>query len=274
MRIVLRTSKWAVWARRLGSLAVPLTVLPVLMHREGFLDSANFLVVALAACAVAGLAVLVSLIALVRLWQTGDRGWDRALSGLVLALACAAPFAWYGYLAWHYPVVTDMATAPRNQLPLIFEPDTAAMPPPRMLPPDEQGRRFPNAATRSYPLDPVQLFALAERLVQSRGWEIRLRREPGGPDGAGRLNARILTLPGWREEAVLRVFPAPEGAAVDMRSASIGAPHDFGSNGNRISEFMVALDNEVTTFLRDNPGIDEPIPMEAEPSPDVESESG
>lgn len=272
MRILIRTSKWAILARRLGSLAVPLTVIPVLMHREGFIDSALFLVVALFACAVACAAVLVSLAALARLWHTGDQGWGRALGGLFLGLLCLVPFAYYGSLALTNPQVTDIATTTRGNLPLIFEPDTAAMPAPHVLTPSEQQAFFPNATTRTYPIDPFQLFALAAHLAEGQGWDIRLRREPGIGGEPGRLNARIVTVPGWREEAVLRVSAISGGAAVDMRSASIGAIHDLGSNGNRISEFLVALDNEVTAFLRDNSNLNQPEPAEAEePAPEVET---
>lgn len=272
MRILIRTSKWAVWARRLGSLAVPLAIVPVLMHRQQILDSSLFLVVALFACAVAALAVIVSLIALVRLWYTGDQGWARALVGLLLGLVCLAPFAWYGSLALRYPVVTDIATAPRGDLPLLFEPDTALMPPAKVPSPDEQQRYFPNATTRTYPLDPFQLFAIVEHMVEVQGWDIRLRREPAIDGDPGRINARITTLVGWREEAVLRVSAIAGGAAVDMRSASIGAQHDLGSNGKRIEDFLVALDGEVTAFLRDNPNINQPVPVEAEePAPEVQT---
>lgn len=275
MRILIRTSKWAIWARRLGSLAVPLTIVPVLMHRERFLDSAAFLVVALFACAVAALAVLAALVALVRLWYTGDQGWGRALAGLFLGVFCLAPFAWYGSLALRYPIVTDIATAPRGELPLLFEPDTASMPPPQVLTPEQQQAYFPNATTRTYPLDPLQLFAIVEHLAEEQGWEIRQRREPDINGEPGRLNARIVTLLGWREEAVLRVSAVAEGAAVDMRSASIGALHDLGSNGERISDFLVALDNEVTAFLRDNPNINQPdVPEAEEPAPEVETGNG
>nr|WP_269468110.1 DUF1499 domain-containing protein [Devosia ureilytica] len=272
---MIRTSKWAVLARRLGGLAVPLTLVPVIMHRERFLDSSAFLTVALFACLVAGLAVLAALVALVRLWYTGDQGWGRALAGLFLGLLCLAPFAYYGSLALRYPIVTDIATAPRGQLPLIFEPDTANMPPPRLLTADEQQRYFPNATTRSYPLDPLQLFALVEHLVQEQGWDIRQRREPGPGNAPGGINARVLTLVGWREEAVLRVSAVANGAAVDMRSASIGALHDLGSNGERISDFLVALDNKVTAFLRDNPNINQPSAAAPdEPAPAVETGNG
>ncbi|QYO77453.1 DUF1499 domain-containing protein [Devosia salina] len=275
MRILIRTSKWAVLARRLGGLAVPLAIVPVIMHRERYLDSGVFLVVALFACAVAALAVVSALIALARLWQTGDQGWGRALAGLVLGLLCLSPFAYYGSLALRYPIVTDIATAPRTDLPLVFEPDTATMAPPRLLTPEEQQRFFPNATTRTYPLDALQLFAIVEHMVEAQGWDIRQRREPGPGGEPGRLNARIMTLLGWREEAVFRVAPAAGGAAVDMRSASIGALHDLGSNGLRISAFLVALDDEVTAFLRDNPNINQPVPAEPDvPAPEVETGNG
>ncbi len=273
MRIKIRTSKWAIWARRLGSVAIPLVVLPVLMHREGFIDAAAFLVLILFAGAIAALAVLVSLGALVRLWFSGDQGWARALVGLFLGLVCLAPFGWYGALSLRYPPVNDLATAPRSVLPLIFEPDTAAMPPPRLLLPEQQETVFPNAATRGYPLDVIQIFALVDHLVTANGWEVRRRIEPLNALAEGRINARILTLPGWREEVVLLIRPTAQGGRVDMRSASIGAPVDFGSNGNRISDFLVALDDEVTALLRDNPSINEPAPAE-EDVPDVDTGNG
>ena len=102
MRVLIKTSKWAIWARRFGRLAVPLVVLPLLLHHLGAIDSPSFFAAALAAAAVAGLAVLVGLIALARLWYSGDQGWGRALSGLFLGLVCLLPFAWYGALAWRW----------------------------------------------------------------------------------------------------------------------------------------------------------------------------
>lgn len=273
MRILIRTSKTALWARRLGRLAVPLVILPVAMHHLGLIDSPSFFIVAMVALGLCLFTVLLAVLALVRLWFSGDRGWDKALAGLFLGLLCLAPFAWYGCYAWRYPPVTDIATVPRGELPLLFLPDTAKMPPPKLISADEQARIFPNAATRTYPLDVVSLFGVVERLAENEGWDIRLLRPPGADSATGRINARITTIPGWREEAVLRVAATPTGAKVDMRSASINAPHDFGSNGTRIERFMVNLDNEVTTLLRDNPNVNQSTPEEDdEPAPSVEGE--
>ena len=272
MRILIRTSKWATAARRLGWLSLPLTLVPVLMHREGFLDSRTFLVVAGFACLMALLAVLTAFIALARLWHTGDQGWNRALTGLFLGFLCLLPFAWYGSLALRHPQVTDISTVPRGELPLTFEPDTATMPPSRMLSPEEQALYFPNATTRTYPLEAFQLFAIVQHVVEEQGWDVRQSVEPDIDGTPGRINARIVTIPGWREEAVLRVTPTPGGGVVDMRSASIGAPHDLGSNGERISAFLALLDDQVTAFLRDNPNTNQPTPTELEePAPEVET---
>lgn len=273
MRILIRTSKTAIWARRIGRIAIPLIILPVGMHHLGLIDSPSFFIVAMLALATSALAAIVGFLALIRLWFSGDQGWGMALSGLFLGLICLVPFAYYGYYAWRYPPVTDIATVPRGELPLLFLPDTANMPPPKLVTPDEQARIFPNATTRTYPFDVVSLFGIVKRLAENEGWDIRLLREPSLDGTPGRINARITTIPGWREEVVFRVSPTPTSAKVDMRSASINAPHDFGSNGTRIERFMVNLDNEVTTLIRDNPNVNQPTTEEDdEPAPSVEGE--
>jgi len=251
-------------ARRLGSVAVPLVVISVLLHHLRLITSDLFLVAAIAAGIVALLAVVVSVIALVRLWQSGDQGWGRALIGLFFGTVSLLPYAWYGNLALTYPAVTDIATTDRGLMPLVFDPGMQAMPPPRLLSTEEMARTFPNVETRTYPLGALPTFGVVEALVAERGWAVRLVQPPGTDIAPGRLNARIVTLPGWREEAVIRVSGGATESVVDMRSASLNALHDFGSNGNRIEEFLAALDDAVTTLLRDNPNANQPIEDVAE----------
>ncbi|KRA55935.1 hypothetical protein ASD80_01250 [Devosia sp. Root635] len=248
-------------ARRLGSVAVPLVVISVLLHWFRLITSDLFLVAALAAGLVALLAVLAALIALARLWQTGDQGWGRALAGLLFGTLSLLPFAWYGSLMLTYPPVTDIATTDRSLLPLVFEPGMQAMPAPKMLSAETMAAVFPNAETRTYPLGLVPTFGLVRALVAGNGWEIRLLREPTAGFDPGQVNAQIVTLPGWREEVVIRVTGTLTNSTVDMRSASLNALHDFGSNGSRIEEFLAALDDAVTGLLRDNPNAN--VPLEA-----------
>ncbi|WP_172122635.1 DUF1499 domain-containing protein [Devosia sp. 919] len=272
MRILIRTSKTAIWARWLGGLAVPVLVIPVVMHRLRWLTGDLFLVAMVLACIIAVLAVGTAIVALARLWQSGDQGWNRALGGLVMGLLCLAPFAWYGNLALTYPPVTDIATIERGAMPLVFEPGTAAMPPPRTLTREQIAALFPNVETREYPLTPEQAYEVVLRQVTSLGWDLRLQRPPLGSE-PGRINAQIMTWPGWREEAVFRIEAGPEGSRVDMRSASLHAFHDFGSNGTRIETFLSALDDEVTVLLRDNPSTTQPVDAEAEETGESETDA-
>lgn len=265
MRILIRTSKWAIWARRLASLVLPLVVITVALHWQRLITSDVFLVAAIVVGAIAVITLLVSLIALARLWHTGDQGWGRALLGLLVSLLCLVPYGWYGALALQYPAVTDMATTERGQLPLLFEPGMETMPTPRVLDAVRQKAVFPNVAPRTYPLAPAQTFALVNRMVDERGWTVLLSDAPVDT-APGRITAQATTLLGWREEIVLRVMADPEGSRVDMRSASINAVHDFGSNGGRIEEFLVALDTEMTTLLRDNPLVTTPLEADDEPA--------
>lgn len=251
-------------------MAVPLVVVSVLLHRFRLITSDLFLVAALVAGLVALLAVATSLMALARLWQTGDQGWGRALAGLLFGALSLLPFAWYGNLMLRYPPVTDISTADRGPMSLVFEPGTQAMPAPKMLTATELAATFPNVETRTYPLGLVPTFGLVEGLVAANGWDIRLLREPGAGSDTGQLNAQIVTLPGWREEVVVRVRGNLDSSVVDMRSASLNALHDFGSNGNRIEDFLATLDDAVTTLLRDNPNAN--LPVEVEPEAPVVTE--
>lgn len=246
---------------------MPLVVISVLLHRFRLVGGELFLAAAALAGLVALAAVLTGLGALVRLWQTGDQGWSKALLGLALGLLCLLPFVYHGALAAQYPAVTDIATTDRALLPLVFEPGTTAMPPPKMLAAADQEIIFPNVATRSYPLGQTQTFGLVRQQIEDYGWDIRFQREPA-QGTAGQINAQVVTLAGWREEAVLRVTGDRVSATVDMRSVSLNAPHDFGSNGKRIESFLMALDQAVTTLLLENPDANNPVP--AEPEGEVE----
>ena len=110
MRILIRTSKWAIWARRLGSLALPVTIVPVFLHREQMISSGDFAVTEAVAAGIAALAVFLALGAFARLWVTGDRGWGRAASGLLFGIVCLLPFAWLGYEAFRYPMTNEVTT--------------------------------------------------------------------------------------------------------------------------------------------------------------------
>lgn len=246
MRILIRTSKTAIWARRLASLSLPLAIVPVLLHRQAAIDSDRFQLVETIAFGVAVLALLLSIAAMVRLWRSGDRGWDRAFTALLLSLICLAPFGYAAYALYTNPPVTDVATGAVQPLLLASDP---APPDPDLA--DAVQEAFPNVHTRRYQLDTERLFALVSRLVDERGWDVRAKRVPAGPLDVGEIDAVVTTWLGWRDEVGIRLVGSNDGVSVDMRSVSLGGGYsDFGANGERIEEFLVALDAAVTDDMQ------------------------
>jgi hypothetical protein len=117
------------------------------------------------------------------------------------------------------------------------------------------------------------MFTIIEDLVEARGWEVRTRRAPPTALDIGQINAIAVTLFGWRDEVAIRVTGTAQGSTIDMRSVPLGRFHDFGDNGHRIEEFLLALDEKITLTLRDAPqappstDTDAPVPLPA-PSDD------
>jgi hypothetical protein len=261
MRILIRTSKWAIWSRRFGSLAVPLAIIPVFMHRERLIASSDFVVVEAIAIGVAALALVLALGAFVRLWITGDQGWGKAASGLLFSLICLAPLGLVFWLMSRYPAVADVSTDFRDPPGLVSE---AVAPRPDAAGQAALVAAFPNARDRSYPIEAAQMYALVAELVAARGWEPRAAREPQTPLAESQINAIATTLVGWRDEVAIRIAGTPQGALVSMRSVALHGFHDLGENGRRVEEFLVALDQRVTALLRNvapaAAGEEEPAP--------------
>src|SRR6201999_412960 len=97
-------------ARRVGALALPLAAIPVLLHREHFITSSNFIAIEAVALSLAALAVIMAGVAFVRLWFTGDQGWWRATLAFIFGLICLAPAGYFVYEAIHPPASLDMST--------------------------------------------------------------------------------------------------------------------------------------------------------------------
>jgi len=263
MRILVRTSKWAIWARRCGSFALPLVVIPVFMHRGRVITSQTFETVEMVAMGIALLALLLSLGAFIRLWLTGDLGWGRAFAGFALSLLCLSPIG-IGLIDFlKYPLAGEVSTDPANPPPLLSNVSLVSVP---AADPARIAAAFPNAKTRRYPLDAQKVYDLVTKLVDDRGWEIRLQHQPANGFDDGQINALAMTLFGWRDEVSIRIAGDPEGVSVAMRSASLGAIHDPGVNGQRIEEFLVSLDTRVSLMMHDEPAGSATADNDADPT--------
>lgn len=259
MRILIRTSKWAVWARRFGALALPLAVIPLFLHRARLISSDNFIIIEAVALGLAALAIAAAIVAIVRLWFTGDQGWGRAAAALFFGLLCLAPASYFAWLAVSVPPSPDVSTDFTNPPQLVNFVES------RFIGPGERERiddAYPNARPRTYPIEAPQMFGVVETLVTAQGWEIRARRAPVGVLDAGQVNAMVTTLLGFAQEVVVRVSGGADGARVDMRSTSLSDFPDFGENGQRVERFLLELDNQVTLMLRNAPA--QPVATEEE----------
>ena len=209
MRILIRTSKWAIWARRFGSFALPLAIIPILMHRERMIETPTFHLLEGVAAMVAVLSLALALGAFVRLWLTGDQGWGKATMALVFAAIVLLPLAFGAVQAVRYPAVYDVTTDPSDP-PQLISGLPATPQTPDVVAKIRVG--FPNVQPRNYPIDPAQMFTLAEALARARGWDMRFRRVPQG-SSEGQLNAIAMRPLGWRDEVAVRIRATAKGHA-------------------------------------------------------------
>jgi len=256
MRILIRTSRLATWARRFGSFALPLAVIPVPLHRAAIINSDTFVLIETLAMGLAGLALLVGLAGLVRLWATGDRGWNRAIAGVILGGICLSPIAYGSYMATRYPLIDDVTTSPVTPIELQRVADE---PLENTVSPTDILAAFPDITARQYPVGVNETYRLIHDLVRQRGWEI-IRNDPPDLEMAdGQINALAMTLLGWRDEIAIQVTGGQASARVDMRSASLAAHGtDLGRNGTRIEVFLRDLDAAVADDISNIPAADAP----------------
>lgn len=246
MRIFIRTSRWAIWARRLASFALPLTVFSIVMHRARLISSEIFTLLLVLVFAVAVATVVTAIIAFARLWNTGDKGWSRSIQAFLLGLLLLSPLAFTAPSVSRYPNVNDVTTDSAGLPALAFadNPNVAPISAPQVT------ETWPNAAPRTYQIDASALFELIENLVLEQDWEIWRKRAPVASVSDGEIHAVATTLLGWRDEVSISIRPTLTGSVVNVRSASFWGVHDLGTNGRRVEAFLLALDADVNDALR------------------------
>lgn len=249
MRILVRTSKWAIWSRRLGSFGLPIMLVPILMHRAGGIDTNSFEIVEGLAFLVAALALLSGLIAVIRIWFTGDLGWGLALTGLLLGFVCLLPLGYFAY-AWRaWPMADDVTTDTAAPPALI-----SAMPAAYALPdnPARLAAAFPGVRDRTYPVGARRVYDIADQLVGEQGWTVLQQQAPDIDQPEGDINALATTLLGFRDEVAIRLTALQDGSTrVSMRSASLAPLHEPGANGQRVETFLAALDDRISQLQQD-----------------------
>ncbi len=205
-----------------------------------------------AAAALAALAVLLALGAFAAIWVNGNPGLRRAVFAFFVGIAILAYPAYLGSRVYNLPILndvtTDLSDPPRYGL-------IARLRPPGANPADYPGAEAAEKQRGGYPdivplvvaVPPADAYAGALAVVTRQRWAIVDARgfQPGRRDGHIEAVART-PLMGFRDDVVIRVRAAAEGAVIDIRSASRYGRHDLGSNAARVRSLSEEIEEELS----------------------------
>lgn len=238
-------SRPAKWSPRLAWFSLAVTVIAVLLIRFARIDYQSGFIALGAGLAVALLAVMLSLVAFIRIWQEGRRGLGSAIKGLIIAALVLGYPAYMGLKAVTLPAINDISTDTDD--PPQFSRSRAALDarggrvPPDVSPEAREMQReaYVQIAPLTLDIGPEEAFALVQKAAHNLDWQIIEAVAPGGRTGAGRLEAvdrtLLLKIP---DDVTIRIRPRVDGTRIDIRSASRIGNHDLGTNAKRIRAFL------------------------------------
>ena len=247
-------SRPAKWSPFVAWYSAVVTVMAVLLIRFQRVDYPAGFTVLGTGLALAGLAVLFSVLAFIRIWQEGRRGLGSAAWGLVIALAVLAYPGWFAVKAVTLPKINDITTDVDN--PPAFSRSRAVLEardgrvPPDVPPEVREAQReaYQQIAPLTLDVPPEEAFDLVRKAAENRGWRVIEALKPGGRLGLGRIEAIdrtfLLRLP---DDITVRIRPRADGTRIDIRSASRIGTHDLGANAARIRAFLEEVSNLAIT---------------------------
>jgi uncharacterized protein (DUF1499 family) len=187
-------------------------------------------------------AILLAVAALAVIWVRGNRGAGAASAGALAGLLVLAGPGYFIAQGWNLPPLTDIATEPASPPAFVF---AAAERKPGENPlawPGEQAAlaqmsAYPDVTTLRVSQPPEETHALAQQLVEQRGWRV-LDSNPA----TGRIEAVDTSLIlRMHNDVVIEIKPDGAGSRVDMRSSARTGRRDFGDNARRIRAFLSEL---------------------------------
>jgi uncharacterized protein (DUF1499 family) len=242
-------SKLAIWSRRLALFAIAVVLLVIVIVNLGFLDPVPAIASLAGSLFFAFVAMVLAFGAFVVIWRQGSRGLRLAVAALAIGLAMLAYPAYLAVLFYRLPPVNDITTdpidpprfeaiarlRPRGANPIAY-PGAAAM--------QLQRTAYPDVEPLLVSATPLEAYEAALAVITKRKWRIVDVRVPQTGRREGRIEAVARTpIMGFRDDIVVRVRAAEDGARIDMRSASRYGRHDFGANARRIRSLSEDIDD-------------------------------
>src|SRR6266849_6637576 len=242
-------SRLAVWARRLAVFALVVAALAILIEREDLLEIVPVLVTFGAALALALLAILLALASFVSLWNNGGPGFTQAITATLIGMGLLAYPGYLAYQGYRLPLITDVTTDPID--PPRFEKVAGLRPPNSSLYPglataELQKEAWPDIEPLLVNVNPKAAYDGAMAVITKRKWRVVDARAPL-PNREGHIEAIARTpIMGFRDDVVVRIRTAREGARIDIRSASRYGYTDFGANAARVLALLDDIDDAAT----------------------------
>jgi uncharacterized protein (DUF1499 family) len=242
-------SKLATWSRRLALFAVAVVLLVIVIVNLGFLEPVPAIATLAGSLFFALVAMVLAFGAFVMIWRQGLRGIGLAVAALGIGVVMLAYPAYLAVLFYRLPAVNDITTDPVD--PPRFEAiarlrprgaNSVAYPGPAAM--KLQRVTYPDIEPLIVSVPPTEAYEAALAVITKRKWRIVDVRPPQAGRREGRIEAVVRTpLMGFRDDLVVRVRAAEDGARVDMRSASRFGTHDFGANASRLRSLSNDIDD-------------------------------
>jgi uncharacterized protein (DUF1499 family) len=244
------TSRLAIWARRIALFSLAATLVAIVIVRSGALDIVPALSTLVGALVLAVVAILLAFGAGIAIWIEGIGGLREAVTALFIGLALIAYPLYLGVKAYRLPAIYDVTTdpidpprfeaiarlRPRDANPVTYAGLYAA---------EQQRKAYSDIEPDLTNSSPQEAYDAVLKVITKRKWHIVDARPPQGPaprDGLVEAIARTAIL-GFREDVVVRVRATPDGARIDVRSASRYGRHDLGGNAARVRALIDDVDD-------------------------------
>lgn len=235
-------ARTALWSKRLGVFAVPVAVIAVFAQRSGRVDFQPAQAALGAAMVLAGIAILLGLIAFAIIWVRGNRGSGGASAGILAGVFVLAAPVYFIATAASLPPLIDIATDPANPPAFVFSgTERRAGDNPTSYPGEmaalAQLSAYPDIQPLRVAQPPDEVHALALQLVEAKGWRVL---DSGYT--ARRIEAVATSLiMKFADDVVVIVEADGTGSRVQMRSAARAGDRDFGRNAERVRSFLTEL---------------------------------
>ncbi len=253
-----RTSRLALWARRMALFSLAAATLSVVIVHSGLLEIGPAVVTFGASLALAILALLLAFAGFVSIWKEGHSGIGASLAAIGIAILILAYPAYIAIKARNLPWIHDITTDPID--PPRY--DTLARARPRdansaiyagLATAEQQLAAYPDIEPLDGDISPRSAYDAALAIINRRRYRV-VEARPPDQGREGRIEAVARTpIMGFRDDVVVRVRPFEGGARIDIRSSSRYGSFDFGGNAARVRSLLEQIEAEFAHFAPDEP---------------------